>query len=65
MSKEKTEATYSPRGIWQELKRVQWPTFKELMSSSWSVIAFTALFALYFFICEMAAGSLVQWIVSF
>ncbi|WP_300970910.1 hypothetical protein [Faecalibaculum rodentium] len=34
------------------------------MSSSGLVIGFTLLFGLYFFICELAASSLVSWIVS-
>ena len=51
MSKEKKEAVYSPAGIFRELKKVQWPRFGELMSSSGLVIGFTLLFGLYFFIC--------------
>jgi preprotein translocase subunit SecE len=62
--KEKKERTYSPKAIWQELKKVQWPTFGNLMSTSALVIAFTLLFGAYFFVCELAASSLVSWIVS-
>lgn len=64
MSEQKKEWAYSPAAIFKELKQVQWPTFKELMSTSWLVIVFTVLFGLYFFVCEMAASSLVSWIVS-
>lgn len=63
-NKEKKEAVFSPAGIIRELKKVQWPHFGELMSSSGLVIGFTLLFGLYFFICELAASSLVSWIVS-
>lgn len=62
--KEKREWTYSPKAIFQELRKVQWPTFKQLMSTSGLVIVFTLLFGVYFFICELAASSLVSWIVS-
>lgn len=58
------DPTYSPKAIWDELKKVKWPTFKELMQQSGLVILFTALFGLYFFICEVCASGLVNWIVS-
>lgn len=60
----KKEPTFAPKAIWAELKKVQWPTMKELFSTSWMVIVFTVLFGLYFFICELAASGLVNWIVS-
>lgn len=58
------EATYAPKAIIAELKKVQWPSFKTLMGQSGLVIVFTLLFGLYFFLCEMAASGLVSWIVS-
>ncbi|UNT95911.1 preprotein translocase subunit SecE [Allobaculum mucilyticum] len=58
------DPTYSPKAIWSELKKVKWPTFKELMQSSGLVILFTFLFGLYFFICEVCASGLISWIVS-
>lgn len=64
MAKEKKERTYSPKKVFQELKRVKWPTFKELMSTSGLVIAFTVLFGFYFFICEVLASNLVSFIVG-
>jgi preprotein translocase subunit SecE len=64
MSKEKKEWTYAPGAVFKEWKKVQWPTFKQLMSTSGLVIVFTALFGLYFFVCELAASGLVSWIVS-
>lgn len=64
MAKEKKERTYSPAGILRELRSVNWPSFKELMSSSGLVIVFTVLFGLYFFICEVAASGLINFIVK-
>lgn len=61
---EKKERTYSPKGIIQELRTVKWPTFKGLMSSSALVILFTVLFGIYFFICELAATGLINFIVN-
>lgn len=60
----KAAPTYSPRAIIDELKKVEWPSFKTLMGQSGLVICFTLIFGLYFFICELAASSLVSWIVS-
>lgn len=58
------DATFAPKAVWAELKKVRWPSFKNLMGQSGLVIVFTLLFGLYFFICELAASSLVSWIVS-
>ena len=64
MRKSKKERTYSPKLIFKELKTVKWPSFKELMANSGLVIIFTMLFGAYFFIRELASGSLVQAIVN-
>ncbi len=64
MEKEIKDPTFSPKAIFAELKKVQWPTMKQLFSTSWLVIVFTVLFGLYFFVCEMAASGLISWIVS-
>ena len=64
MDKDVKDATYAPKAVLAELKKVQWPTMKELFSNSLRVIVFTLMFGLYFFICEMAASGLISWIVS-
>ncbi len=64
MRKEKKERVYSPKKIFEELKTVNWPSFKGLMSSSALVISFTILFGVYFFICELLASNLVKLIVG-
>lgn len=58
------DPTFSPKAIITELKKVQWPSLKQLFSTSGLVVVFTLLFGLYFFICEMAASGLISWIVS-
>ena len=63
-AKEKKERVYSPAGVIRELKTVKWPTFKELMSTSGMVILFTLLFGVYFFICELVASGLINFIVK-
>lgn len=64
MVKEKKNRVYSPAGVIRELKTVKWPTFKELMSTSGMVILFTLLFGVYFFICELVASGLINFIVK-
>ncbi len=64
MSKAKRDWTFAPGAVMAELKKVQWPSFKQLMSTSGLVIVFTVLFALYFFICEVLASGFVSWFVS-
>ncbi len=64
MAKEKKEMVYSPSGVMSELKTVEWPSFKELMKSSGLVIVFTLLFGVYFFVCELVATGLINFIVG-
>ena len=64
MAKGKKDRVYSPAGVTRELKTVKWPTFKELMSTSGMVILFTLLFGVYFFICELVASGLINFIVK-
>lgn len=63
-NQEKKERTYSLKGIISEIRAVQWPTPKELFRNSGLVIMFTLLFGIYFFICELAASALINWIVG-
>lgn len=64
MAKEKKDLVYSPKAVMSELKTVEWPSFKGLMQSSGLVIIFTLLFGLYFFICELVATGLINFIVG-
>lgn len=62
--KEKQGLAYSPVAIFRELRKVEWPSIKELTKSSLLVIVFTVLFGLYFFVCELLASGLVNKIVG-
>ena len=56
MAKEKKEKkgwAYSPANVMRELKKVKWPSVKQLSKDSLLVIVFTLLFGLYFFVCEI------------
>ena len=47
---------FSISGIRKEIKRIRWPKAKELFSNSLTVIVFTVLFGIFFFLCELVAG---------
>lgn len=55
---------YSPANVMRELKKVEWPGFKQLSKDSLLVIVFTVLFGLYFFACELVSTGLVSKIVG-
>lgn len=48
----------------RELKKVKWPSVKQLSKDSLLVIVFTLLFGLYFFVCEILSTGLVSKIVG-
>lgn len=67
MAKEKKEKkgwAYSPANVMRELKKVKWPSVKQLSKDSLLVIVFTLLFGLYFFVCEILSTDLVSKIVG-
>ena len=67
MAKEKKEKkgwAYSPANVMRELKKVKWPSVKQLSKDSLLVIVFTILFGLYFFVCEILSTGLVSKIVG-
>ena len=67
MAKEKKEKkgwAYSPANVMRELKKVKWPSVKQLSKDSLLVIVFTVLFGLYFFVCELLSTGIVSRIVG-
>ena len=61
-------AKFSPaqfiREVRQELAKVTWPTRKETMSTTLSVLAMSALAALFFFVVDQAIALGVQFILG-
>lgn len=64
MKRNKVEKPGNAGNLFQELAKVQWPSFGELMSTSFLVIMFTVLFGLYFFVCELIATAFITRIVG-
>ncbi|MCS6778450.1 MAG: preprotein translocase subunit SecE [Geminicoccaceae bacterium] len=56
----KTSPAQFVREVRQELEKVTWPTRKELVATTLSVVAMSALAALFFFLVDQLLGWLVQ-----
>ncbi len=46
---------FSIKGILEEMKKVHWPTAKELAKSSLTVLLFSAAFTAFFILCDFVA----------
>lgn len=51
---------FSIAGIRSEINRIRWPKWKDLAESSAKVLFFTALFAIFFVICEMISSGFLK-----
>lgn len=52
------------KGVFQELKRVSWPSFGEVNRFTWTVIAMIVLFGLYFGGLDLGFSTFINWFVS-
>lgn len=56
----KTSPAQFVREVRQELQKVTWPSRKELVATTLSVVAMSALAALFFFLVDQLLGWVVQ-----
>jgi preprotein translocase subunit SecE len=56
----KTSPAQFVREVRQELQKVTWPTRKELVATTVSVVAMSALAALFFFLVDQMLAWIVQ-----
>jgi len=56
----KTSPAQFVREVRQELRKVTWPTRKELVATTVSVVAMSALAALFFFLVDQVLAWIVQ-----
>ncbi|MCS6877009.1 MAG: preprotein translocase subunit SecE [Geminicoccaceae bacterium] len=56
----KTSPAQFVREVRQELQKVTWPSRKELVATTLSVVAMSALAALFFFLVDQVLAWLVQ-----
>lgn len=47
-----------------ELKRVTWPSFKEVVRYTWVVILSIVLFGAYFGVIDLGFSELMKWFTS-
>ncbi len=48
-----------------ELKRVSWPSNKEVYATTLVVILVSVFFGAYLWLCDLALGRLVAWILGY
>lgn len=53
---------FSIAGIRSEISRIRWPKWKDLGESSAKVLFFTALFAIFFVICELISSAFLKFV---
>ena len=52
------------KGVFEELKRVNWPSLGEVNKYTWTVIVMIILFGLYFAGVDTIFANLISWLVS-
>ncbi|HFI0463939.1 TPA: preprotein translocase subunit SecE [Streptococcus suis] len=52
------------KGVFQELRRVTWPSFFEVNRFTWTVLTMVILFGLYFALTDVTFSSFINWILS-
>ncbi|MCL6609540.1 MAG: preprotein translocase subunit SecE [Geminicoccaceae bacterium] len=60
----KTSPAQFVREVRQELQKVTWPTRKELVATTLSVVAMSALAALFFFLVDQVLAWIVQLVLG-
>lgn len=52
------------KGVFEELKRVNWPSLGEVNKYTWTVIVMIILFGLYFAGVDTIFANFISWLVS-
>lgn len=52
------------KDVWLELKKVTWPTKKELINATLAVICFVAAFTLIIWLMDLAVTPAFKWLVG-
>ena len=51
---------FNIKEIIKEIKKIKWPTGKDLLKNSVQVTVFTAFFALFFFVCQYVVSAVLK-----
>ena len=62
MVKNKTKNTSFLKQVKQEMKKVKWPTKKEMIKYSITTLVFVLLFAVFFYLIDIIFALLKGWI---
>ncbi len=60
----KTSPAQFVREVRQELAKVTWPSRRELIYTTLSVLAMSSLAALFFFVTDQIIGWAVEWVLG-
>ena len=52
------------KNMWHELKKVTWPTKKELINATLAVMCFVAAFTLIIWLMDLAVTPAFKWLVG-
>lgn len=52
------------KGVREEMKKVTWPSFKEVNKYTWTVIAMIIFFSLYFALTDFVFGNFINWLTG-
>ena len=51
---------FNIKEIIKEIKKIKWPTGKDLLKNSVQVLVFTGFFALFFFVCQYLVSAVLK-----
>ena len=54
---------FSIKGIVAEVKKIKWPSIKDLGRNTGEVLVFTIAFAIFFVVCEFVVSTLLNFII--
>lgn len=52
------------KGVFEELKRVTWPSFNEVNRYTWTVLITIVLFGIFFGIVDLGFSSVINWFLN-
>lgn len=52
------------KGVFEELRRVTWPSFNEVNRYTWTVLMTVVLFGIFFGIVDLGFSTLINWFLS-
>ena len=54
---------FSIKGVVAEVKKIKWPSIKDLGRNTGEVLVFTIAFGIFFVVCEFVVSTLLNFII--